>query len=531
MKKHLFFILLFSGLINTLTSQVDYKDVAGIFYARCTSCHHTGGSDYPFMNYTETAAMSSMIDYNLQNNIMPPWSADTSYTRFQHERIITSSEKQKILNWISGGVVKGDTTLAPAPPVYTNGYQLAGNADLTLSIGSFTSTAVSSDKYYCFSLPSGLTQDRIIRAFEIVPGHPTMVHHAVLTADTTGNYTSDLSGSCYNIAGNLGIGTYAPGSSATIFPSQSPLKAGMVLKAGSKVIIQLHYPAGSAGEVDSTKIRLYFYPVNETGVRRIYTSTPLQNWSMVIPPNQIISYDAYYPSASSSLPVGLSAFAVMPHSHLLCKSIIYYAVKPGIDTIKLVRVNKWDFEWQDYYTFKKLVKIPAGYKVYSKHVYDNTAANPNNPSSPPVTVYAGTGTMDEMLFDGMMYLIYQPGDELIDIETIINNDTLLNSNIVTDIKNYGNESALINSVAYPNPFTSSVAIKYMLKRSADISIEIRDVLGRKVYSVKPVNQTEGYHELNWDGKDALGNKASAGIYFYTIKAGDYLFENKIVKQD
>ena len=70
----------------------------------------------------------------------------------------------------------------------------------------------------------------------------------------------------------------------------------------------------------------------------------------------------------------------MPHSHLICKSIIYYAVKPGIDTIKLVKINKWDFEWQDYYTFKKLVKIPNGYRLYSKHIYDNTATNPNNPS-------------------------------------------------------------------------------------------------------------------------------------------------------
>ncbi|MDF2453637.1 MAG: hypothetical protein K0S26_3141 [Bacteroidota bacterium] len=531
MKKYLFFILFSSALINNLISQVDYKDVAGIFYARCTSCHHTGGSDYPFMNYTETAAMASSIDYALQNDIMPPWSADTSYTRFMHERIITSSEKQLILDWISGGTIKGDTTLAPPAPIIPHGYQLAGNADLTLSIGNFTSTSTSTDKYYCFSIPSGLTQDRILRAFEIVPGNPAIVHHAVVTADTTGAYTSDLSGSCYNIPGNLGIGTYAPGSKATIFPSQAPLKAGMYLKAGSKIIIQLHYPSGSAGEVDSTKIRLFFYPVNETGVRRIYSTTPLQNWSMSIPANTIKTFSAYYPSASISLPVSLSAFAVMPHSHLLCKSILYYAVNPGIDTIKLVRINDWDFEWQDYYTFKKLVKIPAGYKLYSKHVYDNTAANPNNPSSPPVNVYAGTGTMDEMLFDGMMYLIYQPGDELIDIETIINNDTLLNPNSVTAIRDKESGTALINSVAYPNPFTNTIAIKYILKRATDISIEIRDIVGRKVYSGKSVNQSEGYHELNWDGRDLSGNKASAGIYFYTIKTGDYSFDNKIIKQD
>ena len=164
MKKHLLTVL--CGLIlNSITAQITYKDVAGVFYARCSNCHHTGASNFPFTNYTETALMSSSIQNDLNINRMPPWGADTTYSRFQHERIITSSEKQLILNWIAGGSLKGDTTLAPPLPTYPSGYQLSGNADLTLSIGQFTSTASTADKYYCFSLPSGLTQDRIIKAF------------------------------------------------------------------------------------------------------------------------------------------------------------------------------------------------------------------------------------------------------------------------------------------------------------------------------------------------------------------------------
>ncbi len=525
MKKQLLTVL--CGLVfNLITAQITYKDVAGIFYARCTSCHHTGASNYPYMNYTETAALSSAIQYDLNNNIMPPWSADTSYTRFQHERIITSSEKQSILNWIAGGSLKGDTTLAPAAPVYSNGYELAGNADLTLSIGNFTSTAATSDKYYCFSLPSGLTQDRIVRAFEVVPGNKTILHHAVITADTTGTYAGDLSGSCFSLPGNVGLGTYAPGSAAVVFPGQAPLIAGITIKAGSKVIIQVHYPAGSAGQVDSTKIRLYFYPIGTTGVRKIYTTTPLQNWSMVILPNTITAYSAYYPT-SGTLPNSLSVFAVMPHSHLICTSIIYYAVKPGIDTIKLVRVNKWDFEWQDYYTFKKLVKIPNGYRLYSKHVYDNTASNPNNPSSPPITVYAGTGTKDEMLFDGMMSLVYQTGDELIDIQSIIDNDPLF----AVGIKDNEKKKFILNSKAFPNPFNDLITIQYTLNEKSDVSIEITDLIGRQVAKYNFGKQTEGYHNWDWKGTDLNGNKIPSGIYFYKIKANNNTFESKIIKQN
>ena len=525
MKKQLLTVL--CGLVsNLITAQTEYKDVAGIFYARCTSCHHTGASNFPFMNYTGTAMMSGSIQNDLITGKMPPWRADTAYTRFQHERIITNSEKQLILNWISGGSLKGDTTLAPPAPVYPTGYQLAGNADLTLSIGHFTSTASSSDKYYCFSLPSGLTQDRIIRAFEVIPGNKPIVHHAVISADTTGTYAGDLSGSCYNIPGNLGIGTYAPGMSATVFPGQAPLKAGMKLNAGSKVIIQLHYPAGSAGQVDSTKIRIYFYPIGTTGVRAIYSTTPLQNWTMAIQANTISPYSAYYPT-SGTLPYSLSAFAVMPHSHLICKSIIYYAVKPGIDTIKLVKINKWDFEWQDYYTFKKLVKIPNGYRLYSKHIYDNTATNPNNPNSPPITVYSNTGTHDEMLFDGMMYLYYQPGDELIDMKTMMDNDPIY----AMGIKENTSDEFILKSRAFPNPFNDAVTIQYTLNEKADVSIDITDLIGKQIAKYNFGKQTEGYHDWDWKGTDLNGNKIPAGIYFYKIKANNYTFESKIIKQN
>jgi hypothetical protein len=524
--KKLLLTVLCGLMINSITSQIEYKDVAGVFYARCTSCHHTGASDYPYMNYTETAALSSSIEYDLTNNIMPPWSADTTYKRYQHERIITASEKQLILDWIVGGSLKGDTTLAPPAPVYPTGYKLSGNADLTLSIGQFTSTAVSTDKYYCFSMPSGLTQDRIIKAFEIVPGNKPIVHHAVVTADTTGAFVSDLSGSCYNVPGNLGIGTYAPGMGPTVFPGQVPLVAGMRLKAGSKVIIQLHYPGGSAGEVDSTKIRIYFYPIGTPNVRTIYSTTPLQNWSMAIPPNATTPFSAYYPT-SGTLPVALSAFAVMPHSHLLCKSIIYYAVKPGIDTIPLVKINEWDFEWQDYYTFKKLVKIPNGYRLYSKHYYDNTASNPNNPNSPPITVYSNTGTHDEMLFDGMMYLLYQPGDELIDVEAIMAGDPLFN----TGINDLGSKEFILKSNAFPNPFSDLINLQYTINDMATVTLEITDILGKQIVKSNFGKQTEGYHNWEWKSTDSNGNKVPAGIYFYKIKANNNSYEGKIIKQN
>lgn len=519
MKKLFTFSSLFFLSTVFLSAQTTYKDVAGIFYSRCTSCHHDGASQYPLMNYSQVNANKAMISFNLTNNVMPPWTADTSYTRFQHERLITLAEKNKILSWISNGTTKGDTSLAPAPPTYPVKYQLGGNADLTLSIPTFTSNATANDIYVCFSIPSGLTQDRIIRAFEVVPGNAPIVHHAVITADTTGQYQSNLSGSCFNIPGNLEIGTYAPGTRATVFPGKAPLKTGIRLKAGSKVIMQLHYPKGSVGQVDSTKIRLYFYPVNEPNVRQITVATPLQNWNLFIPANTTQTFTAYYPSQAVGLAAPLSVFGIFPHSHVICESIVNYALNPGIDTIKLIRINNWDFHWQDYYSYKKLVKIPSGYRLFAKHVYNNTTSNPNNPSSPPINVLAGTSTLNEMLFDGLMYLPYQTGDELIDLEAIINSDPLLGLEEKKIVDN-------IRASAFPNPFNNSVSIHYLINNTSDVTIEISDLLGKKIFASREGKKETGVHEFIWNA-----NSLIAGVYFYKISAGSLQYEGKIIKQN
>ncbi len=525
------FILL--GLLVSLTlsfklkAQLTYKDVAGIFYARCTSCHHAGANHYSYQNYAGVFANRNLIQNDLNINKMPPWKADTTYSRFEHERLISAQEKSDILNWIATGATKGDTTLAPAEPVYPPKYQLVGNADLSLTIPTFSSFASTQDIYVCFSLPTNLTQTRIVRAYEVVPGDATIVHHAVITADSTGMSTSDLSGACINQPGNIGLGTYAPGSKAKIFPSQAPLKLGVTLKAGSNVIMQIHYPKGTYGKADSTKIRLYFYPPGETGVRELYMTTPLQNWSMSIPANTTRTFTATYPTAPATFTSAVSLYGVFPHSHVIAQGMLLYAVNPGIDTIPLIRINDWDFNWQDFYIYKNLLKLPIGYRIFAQHIYNNTTSNLNNPHNPPIAVNAGLSTTDEMLFDGIMATDYQTGDELIDMQAIVDADTLY----ATGVKQNYLSTINIRAQAYPNPFTNEVKIKYLIGESMPINIEITDVLGKTILSQSEGKKDAGMNEFNWSGKNKNGQAVPNGIYFYNIKAGNHSFKDKIIKQD
>jgi hypothetical protein len=495
-------------------AQVEYKDVAGIFFSRCTSCHHPDGAGpFPFMNYTQTSAEGTAIYSALMDGIMPPWNPDTTYTRFLHERIITSGEKNAILTWILNGMPAGDTTLAPPAPTYSL-YQLQGTPTMELQIPTFVSNATTTDSYVCFSLPTNLTQDRVLRAFEVVPGNPSIVHHVIINVDTVGNTTNDLSGLCNTPPGDFGLGGFAPGAPPTVLPGVAPLKLGMPIKAGSKLVLQLHYPAGSAGMVDSTKIRLYFYPPGEPGIRPVRSDVPLQNWAMAIPPNQISTFTASFPPQ----PFALSAFATFPHSHLLCKTIINYAFS-GTDTVKLVRVNDWDFEWQGYYTYRYPVKIPAGYQLFSSHTFDNTSSNPHNPNNPPQWVFAGVNTTDEMLFDAFQWSIYLPGDEFIDVGALLSNDTLLSG-----IQNPPVVHGGLNHLAFPNPSNDQFTIRYFSSDEPNPRVRILDALGRTVEILQPESHQFGSYFFQWDAATV-----PSGIYHYSIENERGLTGGKLIR--
>ncbi|HXB39304.1 MAG TPA: FlgD immunoglobulin-like domain containing protein [Bacteroidia bacterium] len=507
-----FAFILFEG-----KAQVYYENIAQIYINRCTSCHNQYGHAN-MIGYTNAVANAPNTLAYLQTGYMPPWPPDTTYTRFTHERLITTAEKNSIINWINGGKLYVDTTLAPAFPTYSK-YKLLGTPSLVLQIPVFASNASNADKYNCFALPSGLAQDEVLRAFEIVPGNPTIVHHVVVNVDTTGSIASDLSGNCFTEPGQFSIGGYAPGGEPLIFPGVSPLKLGMRIKAGSKIILQIHYPKGTVGQIDSTQIRLYFYPHGTTGIRPLYAKTLLQNWNLYIPANTSQTFTAQYPSGSGTIASPLSIYSSFPHSHSICTSLINWADN-GSTTIPLIKENKWDFNWQGYYTYHNMVKIPSGYKIRSSHFYDNTTNNPHNPN--PVLVVAGTSTSDEMLFDAFMYTNYKSGDENINIDSLLMNDTLLVANVQSYAKNNTTKIS-----AYPNPFSDKINIVYELTRPAFVTVSVFNIFGQEVTKLFNGYQGAGSVRYEWDGRNN-GTALAPGMYTYKIMIDNAAYSGKMI---
>ena len=81
---------------------------------------------------------------------------------------------------------------------------------------------------------------------------------------------------------------------------------------------------------------------------------------------------------------------------------------------------------------------------------------------------------------------------------------------------------------YPNPFNPTTKIRYDLPKNEFVSINIYDVVGRKIKSLISTNQEAGYRSITWNGTNNLGQSVSAGMYLYTIQVGKFKQTKKMV---
>lgn len=496
------------------------EHVAPIIYNKCATCHHPGGiAPMSLITYDEVFGEQLNIEDAINMGEMPPWPPDTSYTRFRHERVLTQAEAATILTWVNTGATRGDSTLAPPFPTFNSTGPTLGTPDLTITSLNYTSKAYTVDDYVCFSIPSGLLQDRKIQAIEVEPGNSAIVHHALIFIDQAGTYTTDTSGVCVGPNNGTLVGEFTPGSVPIVYPGGGNVFMGVTMQAGSNVVLAMHYPSGSGGQQDQTKVHFYFYPTAVSNVREVSIDDLIYNWSFCVPANDTQYVTASFPPVVGGTPGNYSIIGIFPHMHLLGKSIKSYAVKNNNDTIPLININNWDFHWQGIYQFPYPVKVPSGSHLYGEGVYDNTTNNPDNPSFPPVNVCAGLNTTDEMFLIYYQYLPYVTGDENLNIDSLM----ALSALSISERSN-----AEIPVLVYPNPSDGTVYFKANLNPQESVTIDIYDLKGSLVYTH---TQGAGFGSavISWDGSNLRGGNCIPGTYLYKFKNGNRLHYGRIVR--
>jgi hypothetical protein len=81
---------------------------------------------------------------------------------------------------------------------------------------------------------------------------------------------------------------------------------------------------------------------------------------------------------------------------------------------------------------------------------------------------------------------------------------------------------------YPNPFNPGTTIEFRLPSTGRTTIKICDMLGREIVGLMDQNLEPGQQTVRWDGRDALGNPAVSGMYFYRIQSGPYSVTGKML---
>jgi hypothetical protein len=420
MKKHVLTLLagLFAFVAVKAQAVVTYTEhVAPIIYSHCTNCHRAGEvAPFPLTSYWEAVTWSSMIKYTTGIRYMPPWKAEVKYQDYQHENYLADAEIQTLAAWVDGGMQQGNPTLEPPLPVFPTGSQV-GTPDLVVSFSeSYKHLGNGIDEYRHFVLPTGLTQDKDIVALEVRPGNKSVVHHTLVWQDTTGDaaaadaatpeygYESGQGSALSGINGQLP--GYVPGQKPQVYTNG----IGMRLFKGADLKLQMHYAPTAADEWDSSSVNIFFAQQPLTRYVKSYVMLPLPsiltNGPYIIPANTVKEFHGQY-----AVPSDISMIGIAPHMHKLGQHWKVFAVKPNGDTVNLININEWDFNWQGTYSFKKLLPLPQGSIIHASAEYDNTTANINNPNNPPQTVSWGENTKDEMYYLPLLFLDYRQGDE------------------------------------------------------------------------------------------------------------------------
>jgi len=74
---------------------------------------------------------------------------------------------------------------------------------------------------------------------------------------------------------------------------------------------------------------------------------------------------------------------------------------------------------------------------------------------------------------------------------------------------------------FPNPFSLSTEIKYILPKSTMVTIKVLDMSGNEIRTILEEEQSAGENSVTWDGKDNLGRIVGDDTYIYQIIADDF----------
>jgi hypothetical protein len=430
-----------------------HTDIEPILRRSCVGCHHDSGlAPFSLATYADAKEFAMSLPGATRSGLMPPFGAETTDEcqpehPWRDDPRLSEAEIDLLQAWYDAETPEGVDTGDPSAPAPSYTFELPGVQKEVAPAAAFLATG-DSDIFRCFVLDPELTADTYLNGAQVLPGNPSVVHHAVLFSDPEGASTglADADGGydCFggaDVPGAQIVDVWVPGSP----PREYPPDVGIPLTAGTKLVMQIHYhPLGASPEPDSTRLQLRFvdapsYQLVTIGMGNYSGPSIEESYGIgeLLPgPNDEGGVEFRVPAhaadhtESMRLTLGLGddgevppiyVFGVFNHMHYVGTDMrlsMKHADRGGAEEC-LLHTPHWDFSWQRFYAYdrpiEQLTRIGPGdvFEMFCK--YDNSLGNPyvmralkEQGMMEPIDVHLGEQTLDEMCVSALQVVVPLP---------------------------------------------------------------------------------------------------------------------------
>jgi tetratricopeptide (TPR) repeat protein/mono/diheme cytochrome c family protein len=375
------------------------RDIAPIIFSSCASCHRPGeAAPFSLLTYEDAKKHVRQIAEVTRTRNMPPWLPEPQELKFADEMRLSETQIDQIQKWVAQGAAEGDPADRPAQPKFAEGWRL-GPPDLILKAEKpLVLPPEGTDTYWNFIFRLPIEKTRWVKAIEIRPGDKRYVHHANILVDREeelrrreatpgagfGGMEIRLESQVFDPDSHLLF--WKPGTVPYVEPEGMELR----LDKGTDLVLNTHLQPSGKTEVIQPSIGLYFSSHPATKLPMLLQ---LENDTKLdIPAGQ----KDFLVTDEFTLPIDVDLLAIYPHAHYLGKDIQAFALLPDGTRKTLIRIPRWNLNWQAVYRYAEPVLLPKGSTVSLRYVYDNSEENPLNPNHPPARVKSGNRSSDEM---------------------------------------------------------------------------------------------------------------------------------------
>ncbi len=388
------------------------RDIARIITNNCLECHRSGGvAPFSLETFESVSRRASMIRTVTEEGIMPPWFAAPHTPHadadgkplespWANDRTLSQNEKDTIAAWIAAGKPKGDDKDLPLPRTFAQskggiGWTI-GEPDAIFQIPEpIAIKAEGTMPYQNVMVPTRLTEDKWVRAMQIVPTDKSVVHHVLVFVLPEAALNDPALRRQSALDESRGYwAAYVPGNDSVVFPDGMAKR----LPKGAVLMFQIHYTPNGKATKDQIKIGVVYQSLTPTHIVR---TAAVADRRIEIPPGA----NNHEEQATVRLPADARLLAFMPHMHVRGKAYRYELQRPGeSEPTVILDIPRYDFNWQLRYTLREPLDAPAGSTLIGTAWYDNSAENPANPD-PTKTVRWGPQTYDEMMLGYVEYYL------------------------------------------------------------------------------------------------------------------------------